>query len=320
MMRLHFSKHAAGCDFPRRSNDRAPDEAGTFGCSSRRPCLRPWLGGLGSHILTETMEGRPDIGLDSYDRLFPNQDTLASGRIRKPDRLAAAEASRASRATASFSMTISCRGPTSGRFSRACAGSVGRRLKGSSRRPNDAVAFSACGCRRRTTMTTSRGRRRRRVGARRRRSSASCRRTLELVLGNQIYIAKEGLHPGLQEPAAPPGRISESRVLQGAGNAAVHVRQAARHRLCRGSRASRRPAARMPRRRSADADPTSAFAQPFAMSDARAGPGSRASEESCGPSRRPPQRRCSRTTQACWRPRRPSARQSSPPGSSPSAA
>jgi hypothetical protein len=34
---------------------------------------------LGSHILTETMDQRPDIGLDSYDRLFPNQDTLPHG-------------------------------------------------------------------------------------------------------------------------------------------------------------------------------------------------------------------------------------------------
>ena len=34
---------------------------------------------LGAHILTETMERRPDIGLDSYDRLFPNQDTLPQG-------------------------------------------------------------------------------------------------------------------------------------------------------------------------------------------------------------------------------------------------
>ena len=32
---------------------------------------------LGAHILTETMERRPDIGLDSYDRFFPNQDSLA---------------------------------------------------------------------------------------------------------------------------------------------------------------------------------------------------------------------------------------------------
>ena len=34
---------------------------------------------LGSHLITETMESRPDIGLASYDRLFPNQDTLPKG-------------------------------------------------------------------------------------------------------------------------------------------------------------------------------------------------------------------------------------------------
>jgi len=34
---------------------------------------------LGSHILTETMEKRPELGLGSYDRLFPNQDTLPKG-------------------------------------------------------------------------------------------------------------------------------------------------------------------------------------------------------------------------------------------------
>ncbi len=34
---------------------------------------------LGAHILTETMERRPEVGLRSYDRLFPNQDTLPRG-------------------------------------------------------------------------------------------------------------------------------------------------------------------------------------------------------------------------------------------------
>ena len=34
---------------------------------------------LGTYILTKTMERRPEIGLDSYDRLFPNQDTLPGG-------------------------------------------------------------------------------------------------------------------------------------------------------------------------------------------------------------------------------------------------
>jgi superfamily II DNA or RNA helicase len=34
---------------------------------------------LGSYVLTETMERRPDIGFTSYDRFFPNQDTLPHG-------------------------------------------------------------------------------------------------------------------------------------------------------------------------------------------------------------------------------------------------
>ena len=36
---------------------------------------------LGSYVLTITMERRPDIGLDSYDRFFPNQDTLSNGEF-----------------------------------------------------------------------------------------------------------------------------------------------------------------------------------------------------------------------------------------------
>lgn len=34
---------------------------------------------LGAHLLTEAMEQRPEIGLKSYDRLFPSQDTLPRG-------------------------------------------------------------------------------------------------------------------------------------------------------------------------------------------------------------------------------------------------
>lgn len=34
---------------------------------------------LAAHVLTETMERRPDVGLDSYDRFFPSQDTLPRG-------------------------------------------------------------------------------------------------------------------------------------------------------------------------------------------------------------------------------------------------
>ena len=34
---------------------------------------------LGAHLLTEAMERHPDIGFRSYDRLFPSQDTLPAG-------------------------------------------------------------------------------------------------------------------------------------------------------------------------------------------------------------------------------------------------
>lgn len=34
---------------------------------------------LGAHLLTETMKRDPDIGFESYDRLFPNQDTMPDG-------------------------------------------------------------------------------------------------------------------------------------------------------------------------------------------------------------------------------------------------
>lgn len=34
---------------------------------------------LGTHLLTLTMNERPDLGFSSYDRLFPNQDTLPKG-------------------------------------------------------------------------------------------------------------------------------------------------------------------------------------------------------------------------------------------------
>ncbi len=34
---------------------------------------------MGTFLLTETMRRRPEMGLDSYDRLFPSQDTLPRG-------------------------------------------------------------------------------------------------------------------------------------------------------------------------------------------------------------------------------------------------
>jgi superfamily II DNA or RNA helicase len=36
---------------------------------------------LGAFLLTETMDRRPELGFDSYDRFFPNQDTMPKGGL-----------------------------------------------------------------------------------------------------------------------------------------------------------------------------------------------------------------------------------------------
>ena len=60
---------------------------------------------IGSHLLTEAMEDRPDIGLDSYDRMFPSQDTLPQGGFGNLIALPL-QKRHAAGATASSSMTI----------------------------------------------------------------------------------------------------------------------------------------------------------------------------------------------------------------------
>ncbi len=44
-----------------------------------KPILAKTARKMATHILTETMEHHPEIGFDSYDRFFPNQDTLPKG-------------------------------------------------------------------------------------------------------------------------------------------------------------------------------------------------------------------------------------------------
>src|SRR5713101_4037360 len=44
-----------------------------------RPVLAANARRLGCSLLTRTMEKRHEIGLDSYDRLFPSQDTIPKG-------------------------------------------------------------------------------------------------------------------------------------------------------------------------------------------------------------------------------------------------
>ncbi len=49
------------------------------GCFFSTPVLAIEARKLGSLVLTQAMDKYPELGFDSYDRLFPNQDTMPKG-------------------------------------------------------------------------------------------------------------------------------------------------------------------------------------------------------------------------------------------------
>ena len=152
---------------------------------------------LGSHILTETMEGRPDVGLDSYDRLFPNQDTMPQGGF---GNLIALPLQKKPREQGNSVFLDDHLVPWADQWAflsnvrKISRAQVERIVQDAERRgrilgvrlppqdDGDEAPWTAPPSRRRKESPI--------VG--------ELPETLELVLGNQIYIAKEGLHPGLR--------------------------------------------------------------------------------------------------------------------------
>jgi len=152
---------------------------------------------LGSHLLTETMEGRPDVGLDSYDRLFPNQDTLPKGGF---GNLIALPLQKGPREQGNSVFLDDSLVPWADQWTfLASVRKIGRaqvegivqeaerrgRILGVRLPPQDDgddEPWLAPPSRHRKEPPI--------VG--------ELPQTLELVLGNQIYIPKEGLHPGLR--------------------------------------------------------------------------------------------------------------------------
>ena len=152
---------------------------------------------LGSHLLTETMEGRPDVGLDSYDRLFPNQDTLPQGGF---GNLIALPLQKGPRDRGHSVFLDERFVPWADQWAfLARIRKVGRsqvehlvqeaerrgRILGVRLPPQEDGEDEPW------TMPPSRHRREPRV-------AGDLPPALELVLGNQIYIAKDGLNPGLR--------------------------------------------------------------------------------------------------------------------------
>ena len=152
---------------------------------------------LGAHLLTETMEERPDVGLDSYDRLFPNQDTLPQGGF---GNLIALPLQKGPRDRGHSVFLDERFVPWADQWAfLARIRKVGRsqvehlvqeaerrgRILGVRLPPQEDDEDEPW------TMPPSRHRREPHI-------AGDLPPTLELVVGNQVYIAKDGLHPGLR--------------------------------------------------------------------------------------------------------------------------
>jgi len=148
-------------------------------------------------VITETMEARPDIGLDSYDRLFPNQDTMPQGGF---GNLIALPLQKGPRKQDNSVFLDDNFVPWTDQWAflagtrRIGRTQVERTVEDAERRgrilgvrlppqdDGDDEPWTAPPSRHRKEAPI--------VGA--------LPPAMELVLGNQIYIAKEGLHPGLR--------------------------------------------------------------------------------------------------------------------------
>jgi superfamily II DNA or RNA helicase/very-short-patch-repair endonuclease len=152
---------------------------------------------IGSYVLTETMERRPDIGLDSYDRLFPNQDTMPQGGFGS---LIALPLQQAPRRQGNSAFVDGNLVPWTDQWAFLS------RVEKMARRHIEAIANEAerrgriLGVRlppaddaddEPWTMSPSRHRREEPI-------VGELPRTLDIVLADQIYVPKEGLHPGLR--------------------------------------------------------------------------------------------------------------------------
>ena len=152
---------------------------------------------LGSHLLTEAMEGRPDIGLDSYDRLFPSQDTMPRGGfgnlialpLQKEPRELGNSVFLDDNFTAwkdqwAFLANV-------GRIGRVQVEAIVREAERRGRILGVRLPLQDEGEDEPWNLPASRQRKEPPL-------TGELPPTLELVLADQIYIAKQGLHPGLR--------------------------------------------------------------------------------------------------------------------------
>lgn len=152
---------------------------------------------LGAHLLTETMESRPDIGLRSYDRLFPNQDTLPKGGFGNLIALPLQKRPRAQGNSVyldeqfepypdQWAFLSSIR-----RISRAQTETVVREAEGRGRIVGVRLVLADEEDEAPWTLSPSRRSKEAPI-------AGPLPESLELVVGDQVYIAKDDLPPGLR--------------------------------------------------------------------------------------------------------------------------
>jgi hypothetical protein len=151
---------------------------------------------LGSFILTETMERRPEAGLDSYDRSFPNQDTLPQGGFGNLIALPLQKKARG-RGNSVFVDHKSLPYPDQWAFlskvqriGRATIEAIVREAERAGQIVG--VRFPPVDDEEEAPWTAPPSRQRKLPAI------AGLPRTLEVVLGNQIYVAKKALVPALR--------------------------------------------------------------------------------------------------------------------------
>ncbi len=152
---------------------------------------------LGSYLLTETMEGHPEIGLASYDRLFPNQNTMPKGGF---GNLIALPLQKTPRAAGNSVFLDDALQPYKDQWAflssvqkigRAQAEDLAREAERRGRITGVRLPFAEEDEDLPWASPPSRRRKEPPI-------AGPLPKTLELVLGDQIYIAKEQLPPGLR--------------------------------------------------------------------------------------------------------------------------
>ena len=201
---------------------------------------------MGAALITETMEKRPEIGFSSYDRFFPNQDTMPLGGF---GNLIALPLQRRARERGNsvfvdkdlkpyddqwaFLSTLA-RNPVDAVVAIADEAELSGRILGVRMPVNDEFADEPW------RMTPSR--RSRAVSI-----DAPLPKTMNVVTADQIYVERTELPPALIAQFIRLARVPEPGILSGAGHAPADIRQAADHLVRRTSSTALGSAARLSR-------------------------------------------------------------------------